>query len=109
MRAQRPHAALELAPDDAEVRFNVGTALLRWWSVGLVLNQFIFDNSTLTAKLGSYTGTNVAATGAPGVQMAMADAARVGELAGTAVELEPKGPKPSAGLQAEQLGQCNFA
>ncbi len=29
------------------------------WSVGLVLNEFIFENSTLTAKYGSYTGTNV--------------------------------------------------
>src|SRR5690606_15209239 len=29
------------------------------WSVGLVLNQFILDNSTLTAKYGSLTGTNV--------------------------------------------------
>lgn len=29
------------------------------WSVGLVLNEFIFDNSKLTAKYGSWTGTNV--------------------------------------------------
>jgi len=26
------------------------------WSVGLVLNQFLFDHSTLTAKYGSYSG-----------------------------------------------------
>ena len=37
----------------------VFTATELQWSVGLVLNQFIFDNSTLTAKYGSYTGTNV--------------------------------------------------
>ena len=29
------------------------------WSVGLVLNEFIFDNSVLTAKYGSWTGTNI--------------------------------------------------
>jgi len=29
------------------------------WSVGLVLNEFLFDHSTLTAKYGSWTGTNV--------------------------------------------------
>ncbi len=29
------------------------------WSVGLVLNEFIFENSTLTAKYGSWTGTNI--------------------------------------------------
>ena len=29
------------------------------WSVGLVLNEFIFDHSTLTAKYGSWTGTNI--------------------------------------------------
>ncbi len=37
----------------------VYTASELQWSVGLVLNQFIFDHSTLTAKYGSYTGTNV--------------------------------------------------
>jgi uncharacterized coiled-coil protein SlyX len=35
------------------------TATELQWSVGLVLNQFILDNSTLTAKYGSWTGTNV--------------------------------------------------
>ncbi len=29
------------------------------WSVGLMLNEFLFDNSNLTAKYGSYTGTNM--------------------------------------------------
>ena len=29
------------------------------WSVGLMLNKFLFENSTLTAKYGSYTGTNM--------------------------------------------------
>jgi uncharacterized coiled-coil protein SlyX len=35
------------------------TATELQWSVGLVLNQFIFDHSTLTAKYGSWTGTNI--------------------------------------------------
>ena len=35
------------------------TATELQWSVGLVLNEFIFDNSKLTAKFGSWTGTNV--------------------------------------------------
>ncbi len=35
------------------------TATELQWSVGLVLNEFIFDNSKLTAKYGSWTGTNV--------------------------------------------------
>jgi len=35
------------------------TATELQWSVGLVLNQFILDHSTLTAKYGSWTGTNV--------------------------------------------------
>ena len=35
------------------------TATEMQWSVGLVLNEFIFDNSTLTAKYGSWTGTNI--------------------------------------------------
>ncbi len=38
------------------------TATELQWSVGLVLNQFIFDHSTLTAKYGSWTGTNVSAS-----------------------------------------------
>ncbi len=29
------------------------------WSVGLVLNEFLFDHSTLTAKYGSWNGTNI--------------------------------------------------
>jgi hypothetical protein len=29
------------------------------WSVGLMLNEFLFDNSVLTAKYGSWTGTNM--------------------------------------------------
>lgn len=29
------------------------------WSVGLVLNQFVFDHSTLTAKYGSWSGQNI--------------------------------------------------
>ncbi len=29
------------------------------WSVGLRLNEFIFENSSLTAKYGSWSGTNV--------------------------------------------------
>ena len=29
------------------------------WSVGLVLNQFLFDHSTLTAKYGSWSGQNI--------------------------------------------------
>ena len=29
------------------------------WSVGLVLNEFIFDHSTLTARYGSYSGENI--------------------------------------------------
>ncbi len=29
------------------------------WSVGLVLNQFVFDHSTLTAKYGSWSGNNI--------------------------------------------------
>ncbi len=29
------------------------------WSVGLVLNEFIFDNSKLTAKYANWTGTNI--------------------------------------------------
>ena len=29
------------------------------WSVGLVLNQFLFNHSTLTAKYGSYSGQNI--------------------------------------------------
>lgn len=37
------------------------TATELQWSVGLVLNEFIFENSTLTAKYGSWTGTNVRA------------------------------------------------
>ncbi len=37
----------------------VFTASELQWSVGLVLNQFLFDHSTLTAKYGSWTGTNV--------------------------------------------------
>lgn len=37
----------------------VYTATELQWSVGLVLNQFIFDNSVLTAKYGSWTGTNI--------------------------------------------------
>src|SRR5690606_27608319 len=40
----------------------VYTATELQWSVGLVLNQFIFDHSTLTAKYGSWTGTNVSAS-----------------------------------------------
>ena len=35
------------------------TATELQWSVGLVLNEFIFENSTLTAKYGSWTGTNI--------------------------------------------------
>ncbi len=35
------------------------TATELQWSVGLVLNEFIFENSSLTAKYGSWTGTNV--------------------------------------------------
>lgn len=35
------------------------TATELQWSVGLVLNEFILDNSTLTAKYGSWTGTNI--------------------------------------------------
>lgn len=35
------------------------TATELQWSVGLVLNQFIFDNSVLTAKYASWTGTNI--------------------------------------------------
>ncbi|MEX2534895.1 MAG: S-layer homology domain-containing protein [Trueperaceae bacterium] len=35
------------------------TATEMQWSVGLVLNQFLFDNSSLTAKYGAWTGTNV--------------------------------------------------
>ncbi|HEX7003106.1 MAG TPA: hypothetical protein VF168_02835, partial [Trueperaceae bacterium] len=38
----------------------VYTATEMQWSVGLVLNEFLFDNSTFTAKYGSWTGTNVA-------------------------------------------------
>ncbi len=37
----------------------VYTASELQWSVGLVLNEFIFDHSTLTAKYGSWTGTNI--------------------------------------------------
>ncbi|MDT3681281.1 MAG: S-layer homology domain-containing protein [Truepera sp.] len=37
----------------------VFTASELQWSVGLVLNEFIFDHSVLTAKYGSWTGTNV--------------------------------------------------
>ncbi len=37
----------------------VYTATELQWSVGLVLNEFIFDNSVLTAKYGSWTGTNI--------------------------------------------------
>ena len=37
----------------------VFTATELQWSVGLVLNQFIFDNSVLTAKYASWTGTNI--------------------------------------------------
>ncbi len=37
----------------------VYTATELQWSVGLVLNEFIFENSSLTAKYGSWTGTNV--------------------------------------------------
>ena len=29
------------------------------WSVGLVLNKFLFDHSTLTAKYGSWSGQNI--------------------------------------------------
>jgi hypothetical protein len=29
------------------------------WSVGLVLNQFLFDHSTLTGKYGSWSGQNI--------------------------------------------------
>lgn len=35
------------------------TASEMQWSVGLVLNEFIFDNSKLTAKYGSWTGVNI--------------------------------------------------
>src|SRR5690606_10841526 len=41
---------------------NVYTATELQWSVGLVLNEFIFENSVLTAKYGSWTGTNITAT-----------------------------------------------
>jgi len=37
----------------------VYTATELQWSVGLVLNQFIFDHSVLTAKYASWTGTNI--------------------------------------------------
>ncbi|MEX2542439.1 MAG: S-layer homology domain-containing protein [Trueperaceae bacterium] len=37
------------------------TATEMQWSVGLVLNEFLFDNSSLTAKYGSWNGTNVGA------------------------------------------------
>lgn len=37
----------------------VYTASELQWSVGLVLNEFIFDHSKLTAKYGSWTGTNI--------------------------------------------------
>ena len=37
----------------------VYTATELQWSVGLVLNEFLFDNSVLTAKYGSWTGTNI--------------------------------------------------
>lgn len=37
----------------------VYTASELQWSVGLVLNEFILDHSTLTAKYASWTGTNV--------------------------------------------------
>lgn len=37
------------------------------WSVGLMLNEFLFDNSTLTAKYGSYTGTNMSLLTSGGV------------------------------------------
>ncbi len=35
------------------------TATELQWSVGLVLNEFVFENSVLTAKYGSWTGTNI--------------------------------------------------
>ncbi|MFA5552778.1 MAG: hypothetical protein WDA03_14330, partial [Trueperaceae bacterium] len=35
------------------------TATELQWSVGLVLNEFILENSSLTAKYGSWTGTNI--------------------------------------------------
>jgi len=35
------------------------TATELQWSVGLMLNEFILDHSTLTAKYGSWTGTNI--------------------------------------------------
>src|SRR5690606_27190506 len=37
----------------------VYTASELQWSVGMVLNQFIVDYSSLSPKYGSYTGTNV--------------------------------------------------
>lgn len=37
----------------------VYTASELQWSVGLVLNEFVFDHSKLTAKYGSWTGTNI--------------------------------------------------
>ncbi len=39
--------------------FAVYTASELQWSVGLVLNEFIFDHSVLTAKYASWTGTNI--------------------------------------------------
>ncbi|MEJ2290591.1 MAG: hypothetical protein P8Y05_02600 [Deinococcales bacterium] len=35
------------------------TATEMQWSVGLVLNKFLFNHSTLTAKYGSYSGQNI--------------------------------------------------
>ncbi len=45
--------------DHTDVAGGDYTASELQWSVGLVLNQFLFDHSTLTAKYGSWNGTNI--------------------------------------------------
>src|SRR5690606_34342649 len=53
------------------------------WSVGLVLNEFLFDHSVLTAKYGSWTGTNLSTVTASGTDTDTATDISRGDVPGT--------------------------